>query len=61
MWMIVASFLFPAVGVAKPFRTLVLLFIIATIGFFVMTIARWYRKKYEGIDISRIYKATPPS
>lgn len=60
LWMVVASFLFPAVGVSNPTNTVILLIIIATSGFCVFFFARWYRKKYEGLDLSLIYQSAPP-
>jgi amino acid transporter len=60
-WMIVASFLFPAVGVPNPGRTLLLLFVIAAAGLLVFLTARWYRRKYEGIEITAVYQEAPPA
>jgi basic amino acid/polyamine antiporter, APA family len=61
LWMIIASFLYPAVGVANPWRTVPLLIGIAISGFAVFTVAKWYRRKFEGLDISAIYRLTPPA
>ncbi|MBI5475224.1 MAG: APC family permease [Ignavibacteriales bacterium] len=61
IWMIIASFLFPAVGVANPINTLLLLMILLFTGYIVFIYAKWHRKKYEDIDISLIYKTAPPA
>lgn len=61
LWMIVASFLYPAVGVSNPWRTVPLLVAIATSGLIVFITAKWYRRKYEGLNIGAIYKMTPPA
>jgi amino acid transporter len=61
VWMIVASFLYPAVGIASPSRTLSLLFILIVSGLVVFLCAKWYRNKYDKIDISKIYQRVPPA
>jgi len=60
LWMAIASFLFPAVGVASPRDTLRLLIMLALIGLGVFLGARWYRRRYSGMDISKIYRNAPP-
>lgn len=61
IWMIVASFLYPAVGIASPSRTLFLLLILVVSGLVVFLYAKWYRKKYNNIDITKIYRKVPPA
>jgi amino acid transporter len=61
LWLIIASFLFPAVGVASPKRTILLLFILAFSGLIVFLIAQKYHKKRSDFDISLIYKNPPPA
>ncbi|MFT3911928.1 MAG: APC family permease [Ferruginibacter sp.] len=60
LWMIFASFYFPAVGVTKPIQTLITLGIISFIGFIVFRSARIRLLKNEGIDIDLIYSNNPP-
>jgi amino acid transporter len=60
LWMIVASFLFPAVGVANPGRTVPLLIGMLASGAVVYYLARWYRLRQEGIDIRLTFKTIPP-
>lgn len=60
IWMIVASFLFPAVGVANPGRTVPLLILMLVSGAAVYYIARWYRLRREGIDIRLTFQSIPP-
>ncbi len=61
IWMVIASFLYPAVGVANPSKTLQLLAIFAFSGFIVFQIARFYHKKISGLDLNSIYKTKPPA
>jgi len=60
-WMVLASFLYPAVGVSNPSKTLQLLAMLAISGFAVFQIARLYHKNKSGLDITNIYKTTPPA
>jgi basic amino acid/polyamine antiporter, APA family len=60
VWMIIASFLYPAVGVANPANTLTTLIIMLVSGLVVYYIARWYRMNKEGIDISMTFNSVPP-
>ncbi|NPV80491.1 MAG: APC family permease [Firmicutes bacterium] len=60
IWMIVASFLFPAVGGGiGPSRLITLVSFFAS-GIAVYYVARWYRLNTEGIDISWTFKTIPP-
>jgi amino acid transporter len=61
LWLVVASFLYPAVGIASPSRTLFLLFVLVVSGSMVFLTAKWYRRKYNKIDISKIYQRVPPA
>jgi len=61
IWMVIASFLYPGVGIAAPSRTLSLLLILVITGLVVFLIAKWYRNKYDKIDISKIYNSVPPA
>ena len=60
LWMIIASFLFPAVGGRIGVGTLGTLagFIIS--GLVVFYIARAYRMNKEGIDINWTFQSVPP-
>jgi len=60
LWMIVASFLYPAVGVANPSTTVPLLIGMLLSGIVIYYVARWYRMSREGIDISMTFKSVPP-
>jgi basic amino acid/polyamine antiporter, APA family len=60
LWMIVAMFLYPAVGIASPSKTLLLLALLVTSGAVVFVSARWYRQAKEGIDIGLVYASDPP-
>ena len=60
MWMVVAMFMFPAVGIASPSKTLALLALLIVSGAAVFLGARWYRKTREGIDIALVYASDPP-
>lgn len=60
LWMIIASFLFPAVGVANPSRTVPILIIMLVSGLVIYYVARWYRLSREGVDISLTFKSVPP-
>ena len=60
LWLIVASFLFPAVGGRISATTLAILagFIIS--GLIVFYVARSYRMSKEGIDINWTFQSVPP-
>ena len=60
LWMIVASFLFPAVGGRIGPGTLLTLFGLFLSGIVVFFVARWYRLRKEGIDIFWTYQSVPP-
>lgn len=60
LWMIIASFLFPAVGGRIGAGTLGTLFGMLASGVIVFYIARWYRLRKEGIDIFWTYQSIPP-
>ena len=60
LWMLIASFLFPAVGGRIGAGTLITLFSFIASGIAVFYIARAYRLKKEGIDINWTFKSIPP-
>lgn len=60
LWMLIASFLFPAVGGRIGIGTLGTLFGFIFSGIAVFYIARAYRLKKEGIDINWTFKSIPP-
>lgn len=60
LWMIVASFLFPAVGGHVSAGTLTTLGLLLLSGLVVFYIARWYRLQKEGMDILMTFKSIPP-
>ena len=60
IWMIVASFAFPAVGGRIGAGTLGTLAGFVLSGILVFYIARWYRMKNEGIDINWTFQSVPP-
>lgn len=60
VWMIIASFAFPAVGGRIGGGTLGTLAAFFLSGIVVFYIARWYRMKNEGIDISWTFQSVPP-
>jgi amino acid transporter len=60
IWMIVASFMFPAVGGRIGTGTMGTLIAFFASGFIVFYIARYVRMKNEGIDISWTFKSVPP-
>jgi len=60
LWMIVASFAFPAVGGHIGLGTLGTLFGFIISGLIVFYGARFYRLKNEGIDISWTFQSIPP-
>lgn len=60
VWMIVASFLFPAVGGGIGMGTLAVFAVLFLIGAAVQRIARWYRLRQEGIDLAWTFREIPP-
>ncbi len=60
VWMIVASFLYPAVGGRIGVGTLGTLASFIVSGFIVFYIARAYRMSKEGIDINWTFQSVPP-
>lgn len=60
IWMIIASFAFPAVGGRIGAGTIGTLVGFVLSGFIVFYIARWYRMKNEGIDINWTFQSVPP-
>jgi basic amino acid/polyamine antiporter, APA family len=60
IWMIVASFAFPAVGGRIGIGTLGTLFVFIASGFIVFYAARAYRLNKEGIDIKWTFQSIPP-
>ena len=60
LWMIIASFLYPAVGGRIGVGTLGTLFGFIISGLIVFYIARWYRMSKEGIDINWTFQSVPP-
>ncbi len=60
IWMIVASFLFPAVGGRIGAGTLGTLIGFFASGFLVFYVARSYRLRTEGIDLNWTFKSIPP-
>ncbi len=60
LWMIIASFLYPAVGGRIGTGTIGTLIGFIASGLLVFYIARWYRMKQEGIDINWTFQNIPP-
>jgi amino acid transporter len=60
LWMIIASFLFPAVGGRIGTGTLGTLAGFVISGLVVFYVARWYRMSKEGIDINWTFQSVPP-
>ncbi len=60
LWMIIASFLFPAVGGRIGSGTLLTLAGFVLSGLIVFYIARWYRLRKEGVDINWTFQSVPP-
>ena len=57
LWMIAATFLYPAVGVAHPVGTLILFAVITSSGWLVFLIMR-RRRLAEHIDLAKTYAAS---
>jgi amino acid transporter len=60
IWMVVASFIFPAVGGGINSTKLLVLAGLVITGLIVFYVARWYRLKNEGIDINWTFQSIPP-
>jgi len=60
VWMILAMFLYPAVGIASPVKTLSILAALIGSGVAVFQFAGWYRRTVEGLDIRLAYRSLPP-
>jgi len=60
LWMIIASFLYPAVGGKIGVGTLGTLAGFVISGIIVFYVARWYRMSKEGIDINWTFQSIPP-
>jgi APA family basic amino acid/polyamine antiporter len=60
LWMIIASFLYPAVGGRIRVGTLGTLSAFIISGLIVFYVARWYRLKKEGVDINWTFQSIPP-
>lgn len=60
LWMIIAAFLYPAVGGRIGSGTLMTLAIFVISGLIVFYVARWYRMSKEGVDINWTFKSVPP-
>jgi amino acid transporter len=60
LWMIIASFLYPAVGGRIGTGTLLTLAGFVISGIIVFYVARWYRLSKEGIDINWTFQSVPP-
>ena len=60
LWLILASFLFPAVGGRIGVSNLAVLFGFILSGLAVFYIARSYRMRSEGIDINWTFQSVPP-
>jgi len=60
LWMIIASFMFPAVGGRIGFGTIGTLLGFIISGFIVFYIARWYRMSKENIDLNLTFQSIPP-
>jgi amino acid transporter len=60
LWMIIASFMFPAVGGRISSGTIGTLLTFVISGFIVFYIARSYRMSKEGIDLNWTFQSIPP-
>jgi hypothetical protein len=59
-WMVIASFLFPAVGGGINATKLGVLAGLVVTGLIVFYVARAYRLKNEGIDLNWTFQSVPP-
>jgi hypothetical protein len=60
LWMIIASFLYPAVGGRIGVGVMGTLIAFVLSGLIVFYVARAYRLKKEGIDINWTFQSVPP-
>jgi len=60
LWMIIASFLYPAVGGRIGTTTLITFACVVISGIIVFYVARAYRLSKEGIDINWTFQSVPP-
>ena len=60
IWMIIATFAYPAIGGGIHQQQLLILAGFLISGIVVFYFARWYRMKNEGIDISWTFQSVPP-
>ena len=60
IWMVIASFMYPAVGGGINSTKLGVLAGLVISGLIVFYVARWYRMKNEGIDINWTFQSVPP-
>jgi len=60
IWMIIASWLYPAVGGAIGPWTIGWYVLFASLGLVIFLVRRWYILRKEGIDILWAYKELPP-
>jgi hypothetical protein len=60
VWMIIASFLFPAVGGGIGRGTLLVFSALLLAGAIIQQLARWYRLRKEGIDLAWTFREIPP-
>jgi hypothetical protein len=60
LWMIIAAFMYPAVGGRIGTGTLITLAIFVITGLVWFFVARWYRMSKEGVDINWTFKSVPP-
>jgi hypothetical protein len=59
LWMIYASYAYPAVGGYITPYTIATFLSVAILGVVVYFVSKWYRAK-QGIDLSVIYSEIPP-
>jgi len=60
LWMIYASYAYPAVGGYITMNTVATFATVFIAGLVVFQLARWYRLKKEGLDIGLTFKEIPP-
>jgi APA family basic amino acid/polyamine antiporter len=59
LWMVAASFIYPAAGIANPRNTILLLVLLIASGMVVFYMMRKYRLRTTGIDVNLTYKEMP--
>lgn len=57
LWMTIASFVFPAAGIANPLATVSILVLFVLSGLCVFVTMRRHRKKFDDIDIEDTYRS----